>query len=60
MKALRRSKGNLRAVQKGLGHENIATTTIYAHAVEDDVRQAFGSEIEDKSPQNSRNTGTED
>lgn len=55
MKAMRRSKGNLRAVQKGLGHESMVTTTIYAHAVEDDVREAFGGEVPTISPQEKRN-----
>lgn len=58
MKALRRSKGNLPAVSAMLGHTDIKTTMIYAHAVEDDVRAALGAEFEkldisaQKSPQN--------
>lgn len=33
-----RSSGNLKAVSKMLGHENVQTTAKYAHALEDDVR----------------------
>lgn len=36
-----RSSGNLKVVQKLLGHTNITTTTRYAHALEDDVRKAL-------------------
>lgn len=32
---------NLRVAQKLLGHQNIATTTKYAHAVDDDIRAAL-------------------
>lgn len=32
---------NLRVAQKLLGHEDIATTTKYAHALIDDVRNAM-------------------
>ena len=38
-----RAGKNLRAVQRLLGHENIATTTKYAHATLDDVREAMES-----------------
>lgn len=38
MKALRASGGNLRAVQKLLGHADIKSTMVYAHALEEDVR----------------------
>lgn len=34
-----RATGNLKAVSKLLGHSNIATTSRYAHALEDDVRR---------------------
>lgn len=34
-------KSNLRVVQKLLGHRNIATTTKYAHALEEDIRTAL-------------------
>lgn len=33
-----RSSGNLKAVSRLLGHKDIATTSRYAHALEDDVR----------------------
>jgi len=36
-----RSSGNLRAVQKLLNHTDIRTTARYAHALEDDVRNAM-------------------
>lgn len=36
-----RASGNLKVVQKLLGHVDIATTARYAHAMEDDVRQAM-------------------
>jgi len=39
-RTLRRS-GNLKAVQKMLGHEDISTTAKYAHAMIDDVRAAM-------------------
>lgn len=34
-------KGNLKVVQKLLGHSNIATTAKYAHAMVDDIRAAM-------------------
>ena len=33
--------GNLKVVQQMLGHENIATTAKYAHAMVDDMRAAM-------------------
>jgi integrase len=36
-----RSTGNLKTVQKLLGHTDIATTARYAHALEDDIRDAM-------------------
>lgn len=36
-----RSSGNLKLVQKLLGHEQIATTTRYAHADDHDLREAM-------------------
>lgn len=36
-----RNSGNLRAVQKMLGHARIETTLRYAHVLDDDVRQAM-------------------
>lgn len=38
---LLRATGNLKAAQKLLGHTDIATTARYAHAMEDDVRNAM-------------------
>lgn len=38
---LLRATGNLKTVQKLLGHADIATTARYAHALEDDVRQGM-------------------
>ena len=40
-----RASGNLRAAQKLLGHASITSTLVYAHAVEDDVRNALRSTI---------------
>jgi integrase len=36
-----RASGNMRAVQKMLGHSKITTTTRYAHALDDDIREAM-------------------
>lgn len=36
-----RATGNLKVVQKLLGHTDIATTARYAHALEDDIRAAM-------------------
>lgn len=38
---LLRSSGNLKLVQKLMRHENVATTTKYAHADDEDLRQAM-------------------
>lgn len=38
---LLRSSGNLKLVQKLLGHEHIATTSRYAHVTDDDLRAAM-------------------
>lgn len=43
---LLRSSGNLRAVQKLLRHEDIATTTKYAHVTDDDLREAMEAAAE--------------
>jgi integrase len=49
---LLRETGNLRLVQKALGHRNIATTTRYAHVLDSDVAEAM--ERVAKSRKNSR------
>lgn len=39
---------NLRLVQKALGHENIETTTVYTHTLDDELEQTmtnFGNEV---------------
>jgi len=43
-------KSNLRVVQQLLGHEDIATTTKYAHALADDIRAALDATSPTKSP----------
>lgn len=48
---LLRETGNLRLVQKLLGHEEIGTTTKYAHASDEDLRT--GLESVKKSRENS-------
>ncbi|WP_176758332.1 tyrosine-type recombinase/integrase [Brevundimonas sp. 374] len=40
MQTLRKTK-NLRVAQRLLGHADIKSTMVYAHAIEDDVRQAL-------------------
>ncbi len=42
MQAMRRTGGKLSSVQRLLGHENIQTTAIYAHATEEDILEALG------------------
>jgi site-specific recombinase XerD len=44
---MQRNTGNLKAVQRLLGHENIATTARYAHVFVDDLREAM--EAKDKA-----------
>jgi len=39
-------KSNLRVVQNLLGHEDVSTTTKYAHALIDDIRQALDAATE--------------
>lgn len=53
---LLRETGNLKIVQELLGHEDIATTTKYAHVTRDDVRAAMDSVT--KSRKKSRNAST--
>ena len=40
MQTLRKTK-NLRVAQRLLGHADIKSTMVYAHAIEDDVRNAL-------------------
>lgn len=54
---LLRSSGNLRLVQKLLGHEEIATTTKYAHADQDDLREAMEGVTESRKKSRSKTQG---
>ncbi|SFU14165.1 site-specific integrase [Mesorhizobium sp. YR577] len=47
-------KSNLRVVQELLGHEDIKTTTKYAHALKEDVRDALNAIAPTKSPAKER------
>lgn len=49
MQTLRKTK-NLRVAQRLLGHADIKSTMVYAHAIEDDVRQAL-AEVHRNSPE---------
>lgn len=64
MSGMRRSKGNIAAVKKLLGHENIQATQIYAHATEEDVRDILGDHPQKSHTDDAKNdknsTGTED
>jgi site-specific recombinase XerD len=40
MESLKKTGGNLSLTQKLLGHEDISTTTIYAEATEEEIRNA--------------------
>jgi len=64
MSGMRRSKGNIAAVKKLLGHENIQATQIYAHATEQDVRDILGESPQnphtDTAKHDKKSTGTED
>lgn len=46
-----RSSGNLKGVQKLLGHKDIKTTARYAHALEDDVRAMLNATESRNSPE---------
>lgn len=46
---LLRATGNLKMVQRMLGHTQIATTTRYAHVSDDDLRSALDGESRQKS-----------
>ncbi|MEP2978000.1 MAG: site-specific integrase [Lentilitoribacter sp.] len=45
-----RAKGNLKLVQRILGHSNIETTTRYAHVVKNDILDGFEATSPTKSP----------
>jgi integrase len=47
---LLRETGNLRLVQKALGHRNIATTTRYAHVLDSDVAEAMERVAKQRKP----------
>ena len=49
-----RATGNLKLAQRALGHANIATTSKYAHATDDDLRAALDTVAAIKSPAKSR------
>lgn len=49
-----RETGNLRVVQQLLGHEDIATTTKYAHSNMDDVREAMNRVTKSRRKSRSR------
>lgn len=49
MQTLRKTK-NIRVAQKLLGHADIKSTMVYAHAIEDDVRNAL-AEVHRNSPE---------
>ena len=46
---LLRASGNLKAVQKVLGHKSITTTMKYAHIDDDDIRAALARQSEDEA-----------
>jgi hypothetical protein len=49
-----RASGNLKVVQNLLGHEDIATTARYAHALEEDVREGLLAAESRNSPGHSK------
>lgn len=55
-----RSSGNMRAVQKMLGHSKITTTTRYAHALDDDVRDAMEAAQSRNNPEAAINGSIKD
>jgi integrase len=50
-------KSNLKVVQKLLGHASIETTTKYAHAMDDDIRDALEAMSETRRPAEFPRTG---
>ena len=48
---LKRSKGNLKAVQGLLGHASISSSQRYAHVLIDDLREALEDEVPRNSPE---------
>jgi len=53
MQTLRKTK-NIRVAQLLLGHADIKSTMVYAHAVEDDVRKALADVHESAAPESSQ------
>lgn len=53
MQTLRKT-GNIRVAQLLLGHADIKSTMVYAHAVEDDVRKALADVHESAAPESSQ------
>lgn len=51
---LKRSKGNLKAVQGMLGHASIASSQRYAHVLIDDLRELVEDEVSRNSPEVAR------
>ena len=51
---LLRTTGNLRLVQKALGHASIKTTERYAHVLDEEVAQAMERVAESRSKSRSR------
>ena len=59
MTAQRRT-GNLRAAQRLLGHADIKSTMVYAHAIEDDVRATLAAMSRDNPEPSSTDAGKTD
>ncbi|MDG2571043.1 tyrosine-type recombinase/integrase, partial [Vibrio parahaemolyticus] len=55
---LLRSSGNLKLVQKLLRHEDIATTTKYAHVTDEDLRLAMETAAESQEKSQDRESKT--
>jgi integrase len=55
---LLRSSGNLKLVQRLLRHEDIATTTKYAHVTDEDLRLAMENAVESQVPSQDSKTKT--
>ena len=55
--ALLRQTGNLKLVQKALGHANIKTTTRYAHVLADEVGDAIEAMNQRRAERSAQTTG---